>query len=162
MICTANIGKIYYRHLQKCQWIKLLSRNFYYNVHHEWGNQILGMFIPTLFSSLCTKTKFIKNNWLHTMVSTRSKQTLITSVSLGLLQRNKDFWTLEQANKMIPRFWLLVPSFTEKMVFKKFTEFCFSIYTSIFPTAFNALYWKLRLAWLCQVFADLVTYEFIN
>ena len=45
-------------------------------------------------------------------------------VSLGLLQRNNDFPTpVEQANKMISRFLLLVPSFTKKDVFKKFIGF---------------------------------------
>ena len=82
---------------------------------------------------------------------------LITSVSLGLLQRNKDFpMLLEQANKMISRVVLLVSFFTKKEVFKKFMDF-FQKYISISPIAFNTLYCKFRLARLCQVFADLVT-----
>ena len=75
-------------------------------------------------SSLHTKAEFVKRNGLCTIASKWRKQMLITYVSLGLLQRNKDFQTpLEQANKIISRVFLLVPSFIKKEVFKKFTEF---------------------------------------
>ena len=108
-------------------------------------------------SSLYTKTKFTRKNLSRTIVLTGCKQTPITSVSLGLLQRNKYFQTpLEQANKEMSRFLLLAHSFTEKTAFKNFTEF-FSIYSKFSPIAFNAVQWKFRLARLCLFFADPVT-----
>ena len=82
----------------------------------------------------------------------------ITSVSLGLLHRNKDFPTsLEQANKMISRVLLLVPSFTKKKAFKNL--WIFKNNTQVFHPMYSMLYnSKFRLAELCRVFADLVTY----
>ena len=64
------------------------------------------------------------------------------------------FTALAQANKMISRFLLLDPSFTMKQAFKKIRNF-FSIYTSISPIVFNALYYKLRLVSLCPVFLQI-------
>ena len=86
---------------------------------------------------------------------------LIKSISLSLLQRNKDFPTpLEQTNKMISMVLLLVPSFTKKEAFKKFMDF-FQQYASISPIVFNALYCKFRLALSCRVFADPVIHVMI-
>ena len=107
-------------------------------------------------SSLHTKVKFVKKNRSRKIASTRRKQTLITSISLGLLQQNKGFPTpLEQANKMISKVLLLVPSFTKKQTFKKFADFK-KYCASISPNVFNALYCKFRL---CRVFTDPVTYR---
>ena len=55
---------------------------------------------------------------------------------------------------MISRFVLLVPSFTKKEAFKKFTDF-FN-YTQIFHPMFSMEVYRLAL--LCRVFADPVTY----
>ena len=102
----------------------------------------------------------MKKNWLRTIISTWHKQVPITYESLGLLQRNKDFWTpLEQANKMMSRFLLLRPSFTKKEKFKKSTEF-FPQYANMHPM-YSMLYTaKFRLVRLCPVFADPVTYGY--
>ena len=60
-------------------------------------------------------------------------------MSLSLLQRNKDFpTTLEQANKVISRFLLLVSSFTKKEGLKKFTEFFNN--TQVFHPMYSMLY----------------------
>ena len=90
-------------------------------------------------SSLHTKVKFMKKNRLSMIASTRRKQMLIMYVSSGLLQRNKDSPTpLEQANKMISRFLLLVPSFTKKEGLKKFTEFFNNM--QVFHPMYSMLY----------------------
>ena len=75
-------------------------------------------------SSLHLKAKFMKKNWLCTIVLTWHKQVPITHESLSLLQRNKEYQTLlEQANEMMSRFLLSRPSFTKKETLKKSTEF---------------------------------------
>ena len=95
----------------------------------------------------------MKKNLSHTIASTCRKQMY---VSLGLLQRNKDFTTpLEQVNQMISRFLWLVPSFTMKEEFKKLQNF----YASVSPHVFT-LYCKSRLVRLCPYSADPVTYVF--
>ena len=92
------------------------------------------------------------------IASTSRKQILITYVSLGLLQQNKDFLTpLEEVNKMVSRFVLVFPALTKKEAFKKFTNF-FQQYANNSPFVFNVLYWKFMLVLLCWVLADLVTY----
>ena len=97
------------------QQIEVWSYNFHHRVCHEQGNQLLDNVSLTHPSSLHTKAKFVKKNRSRMIASTQCKQTLTTSVSLGLLQRNKDFPSpIEQANKMISRVLLLVPSFTKK------------------------------------------------
>jgi len=101
--------------------IEIRSYNFCHCTHHEQGNRLLNKFFLYSFFSL---VKFMKKNWLLTIVSTWHKQVLITYELLGLMQWNKGFQTaLEQENKMMPRFLLLSPSFTKKEMFKKFTEF---------------------------------------
>jgi len=108
-------------------------------------------------SSLHLEVKFMKKNQLCTIVSTWRKQVPITYESLGLLQQNKDFQTpLEQANKMIPRFLLLHPSFTKKEMFKKFTEFFNNM--QICTQCIQCLYCKFRLVRLCPVLPDPVTF----
>ena len=83
---------------------------------------------------------------------------LITYVSSGLLQRNNDFPTpLEQANKMISRFILLVPSFTKKEGFKNLRNFFNN--TQAFHPMYSMLHTvNLGLCDYVPFFADLVTY----
>jgi len=95
----------------------------------------------------------MKKNRSHMIVLTWHKQASITYISL---QRNKDFWiSLEQANKMMSRFLLLCP-FSLRNV-QKIYGIVFNN-TQICTNVFNALSCKVRLAWLCAVFADPVTY----
>ena len=73
-------------------------------------------------SSLHLKMKFMEKNWSHMIVLTWRKQVPITYISLGLLQRNNYFQTpLEQVNKMISRFLLLLPSFTHSKIYGFFS-----------------------------------------
>jgi len=102
--------------------------NFRHCTHHEQGNRLLGKF--SLYSSFFTA---LKKNRLRMIISTWRKQPYITYQSLGLLQRNKDFWTpLEQANKMMSRVLLLRTSFTKKETLKKVTE-SFQQYANMHP-----------------------------
>ena len=91
--------------------------------------------------SLHLKAKFVKKNWLRTIILMWCKQVPITYVSLGLLQWNEGFQTpLEQANKTISRFLLSCCSFNKKATFKFFSTIC-----KYAPNVFNALYCKFRL-----------------
>ena len=63
----------------------------------------------------------------------------------------------EEANKMISKVLLLVPSFTKKEVFKNLWNFFYDMQMAISPIVFSALYCKFKLVRLCWVLADLVT-----
>ena len=89
---------------------------------------------------------------------------VITYVSVGLLQRNKDFpIPHEEANKMISRFLLLVSSFTKKEAFNKFMDFfnnmqnfhpCFSmLYTGNLGLRYCDRFLQIRSLNLTQYYA---------
>ena len=102
-------------------------------------------------SSPYLKVKFMKKHRLRTIISTWRKQAPITYESLGLLQQNKYFLTpLEQANKIMSRFLLLCPSFTNIQKI----YIIFSTIRKYAPNVFDALFYKFRLVQLSPVFTD--------
>ena len=66
----------------------------------------------------------------------QGKLAVISSVSLGILTRNKDFGTpLALGSVMLPRFLPLAPSFTVKQALKNFIEFLLN-FVNILPNVY--------------------------